>query len=223
MIPIKDENPVSTFPIVTILLILANIVVFIYGLTLGPGGRQYLILSLGAVPYELSRLVDIHPQALVPLPLTLFTAMFVHAGFLHLGGNMLYLWIFGNNIEDYLGHAKFSIFYILTGLIASFAHILSDVGSRIPMVGASGAIAGVLGAYMVLYPRARIVTFVFFFIFIRLVELPAVFVLGWWFFLQLIGASAGGGVAWFAHIGGFVSGLFLVGSFGKRRPKYRGG
>lgn len=221
MIPLKDENPVSTYPVVTVSLILANVVVFIYGLTLGPTGRQYLIYSLGAVPYELTRLVDLHPPAQVPLPLTLFTAMFVQAGFLHLGGNMLYLWIFGNNIEDYLGHAKFFFFYILTGLMASFAQILSDVGSRVPMVGASGAIAGVLGAYIVLYPRARVTTLVFFFIFIRLVELPAILVLGWWFFLQLIGASTGGGVAWFAHIGGFISGLFLVGYFGKRRPGHR--
>ena len=164
---------------------------------------------------------DLRPYASVPLPLTIITAMFMHAGFLHLAGNMLYLWIFGNNIEDILGHFTYIIFYFGCGLAAAVGHILFNLNSTIPMVGASGAIAGVLGAYMVLYPTARVHTLLPFPFFFQVVPIPAFIILGFWFLIQLLSATAGseGGIAFMAHIAGFVAGLGFVFVFQPQRRR----
>ena len=203
-----------TVPFFTVGLIVANVLVFLKQ-QLSPGGLELAIARLALRPYELTHLADLYPPTPVPIPLTLFTSMFMHGGLLHLGGNMLYLWIFGNNIEDVLGHFRFLGFYALCGLIAATVHVLTNVNSPIPMVGASGAIAGVLGAYFVRFPTARIRVLLFFFIFIQVVYVPAVIVLGFWFLMQLLEASFGamgtsGGVAWFAHIGGFIAGMVYM-------------
>jgi len=147
--------------------------------------------------------------------------MFIHGGLLHVAGNMLYLWIFGDNIEDRLGHVRFAVFYVLTGLIASIAHVITVPDSTIPMIGASGAVAGILGAYFLLYPRAHVLTLIFFFFFVDIVRIPALIFLGLWFVFQILSSGAGGGIAWYAHIGGFVGGVLLVKLFEKGRPKYR--
>lgn len=222
MIPIKDENPTERFPIVTIGIIALNALVFLHQLSLGEGSERF-VWQMGAIPYELTHLVDTPPRAYAPLPLTLFTAMFTHGGFLHIGGNMLYLWIFGNNVEDSMGRFRFIIFYLVCGLVASLLHIFTNVGSQVPIIGASGAIAGTLGAYILLFPRARVLTLIFFGWFIRLAWIPAAFFLGFWFLLQVINAAlagpAMGGVAWFAHIGGFAAGFSLVKLFVGRRTR----
>ena len=152
--------------------------------------------------------------------MTIFTSMFLHGGFFHLGGNMLYLWIFGNNIEDSTGHGRFILFYLLAGIAAAFAQLFYDPTSNIPMIGASGAVSGVLGAYLVLYPYARIKTLLFIIIFIKIVELPAIVLLTIWFFMQVL-YSGMEGVAWYAHIGGFVFGLIMIKLF-SRKPLFRG-
>ncbi len=210
MIPLQDDAPRDTFPYVTITIIIINIAVFLYGLGLGYGGMRHFIYSTAAIPFEITHFSDIGVRAVVAPPFTLFTAMFVHGGFLHLAGNMLFLWIFGDNIEDRLGHVKFVIFYLLTGLIASGAHILASPNSTLPMIGASGAIAGVLGAYFVLFPRANVKTLIFLFVFVSVVRVPAVFFLGIWFLFQLLSSGSGAGIAWYAHIGGFVAGVVLI-------------
>ncbi|MDH5405989.1 MAG: rhomboid family intramembrane serine protease [Candidatus Aminicenantes bacterium] len=217
MIPLKDENPSFSFPMLTVGIIGANVMVFIYQLSLGEG-LPLFIYRMGLVPYEFIRMTDLPPATFIPIPLTLLTSIFLHGGLLHLAGNMLYLWIFGDNIEDSMGHLRFLIFYILCGAIASLLHILVNPNSKVPTIGASGAISGVLGAYLVLYPRARVVTLLFFFYLIRIVRLPAMFFLGVWFLWQLMSAGlGGGGVAWFAHIGGFAGGVALVKLFARRR------
>ncbi|MEK7803380.1 MAG: rhomboid family intramembrane serine protease [Deltaproteobacteria bacterium] len=221
MIPLKDDNPKSTFPFVTIFIITANILVYIYQLTLGTKTVESFILSAGAIPYEITHFVDTAPVDLIRPPLTLFSAMFIHGGLLHVAGNMLYLWIFGDNIEDRLGHVRFAVFYVLTGLIASIAHVITVPDSTIPMIGASGAVAGILGAYFLLYPRAHVLTLIFFFFFVDIVRIPALIFLGLWFVFQILSSGAGGGIAWYAHIGGFVGGVLLVKLFEKRRPKHR--
>lgn len=221
MIPLKDDNPTRTFPFVTIFIIAANIAIYIYQLTLGPKGEEFFVLRAGAIPYEITHFIDIYPFSVIPPPLTLFSAMFIHGGLFHVGGNMLYLWIFGDNIEDRLGHFRFIIFYILTGLIASLAHIIMMPDSKIPMIGASGAIAGILGAYFLLYPRAHVRTLVFFFFFVDIVKIPALIFLGLWFAFQLLSSGAGGGIAWYAHIGGFIGGVVLIKLFEiKKRRRY---
>src|SRR3990167_543797 len=156
MTPLRDDNPTTITPVVTVGLIVANVLVFAYQMSLGRAGEAF-VYTFGAVP---SALFGGESPSPLPPPMTLFTAMFVHGGLMHVGGNMLYLWIFGNNIEDRLGHFRFIIFYILTGLIASLAHIIMMPDSKIPMIGASGAIAGILGAYFLLYPRAHVRTLV---------------------------------------------------------------
>jgi membrane associated rhomboid family serine protease len=204
-IPLRDENPTRRFPAVTVLLVAANTAVFALGV-LSPGGVQGSVLKFGAVPYDITHMLSQAPSGPVLPLLTLLTSMFVHAGLLHLLGNMLYLWIFGNNIEDVLGPFRFILFYFACGLAAELTQVAADPRSRLPMVGASGAIAGVLGAYWVLFPRARVETLVFVFI----VPVPAGVVLGVWFLTQLLSAGMGGGVAWFAHIGGFLAGIGLI-------------
>jgi len=233
LIPYRDINPTVRPPIVTVTLISANILVYV-GIWVASGfsARNYnaYVYFMGLVPSRLLSLDILSVGGPVPVALTPITAMFMHGSILHLAGNMLYLWIFGNNVEDYMGHFKFLIFYLLTGLAASFAHILLSLGSDVPMIGASGAVAGVLGAYFVLWPRARVRTILFLVIFVTIVELPALVVLGLWILIQIaeglgsIGASSG--VAWFAHIGGFFAGfgLTMIGlKSGRRRParKYR--
>ncbi len=216
MIPLKDDAPRDTFPYVTIAFIVINIALFVYGLGLGYRGMNYFIYSMAAIPFEITHFSDIGVPSIVAPPFTLITAMFIHGGFFHLAGNMLFLWIFGDNIEDRLGHVKFILFYLLTGLIASSAHVLAAPDSTIPMIGASGAIAGVLGAYFVLFPRANVKTLIFLFVFVSVVRVPAVFFLGIWFLFQILSSGSGGGIAWYAHIGGFVSGALLIKLFVKR-------
>jgi len=173
-IPLKDDNPTSRVPFVTVLFIILNAVVFFYQL-FSPEGLQYFVYKMGAIPYEITHFKALslvimesrEPLTRLSPPLTLIVSMFMHGGIFHLVFNMLYLWIFGNNIEDYLGHARFILFYLLSGLGASLAHILFHPNSQVPMIGASGAIAGILGAYLILYPQARVLTLVFLFFFIR--------------------------------------------------------
>ncbi len=214
MLPLKDDIPSQKKPVINTLLISINVLVFLYQFSLGEGFEGF-VLKYGAIPFQIIHGESVTPYSTFPFPLTLFTAMFLHGGILHLLGNMLYLWIFGDNVEDHLGHLRFLILYIVSGIFASLAHILMTPDSTLPMIGASGAIAGVLGAYMIEFPRSRILTLVFFGFFVRVTRIPAFFVLGFWFVLQLIyastswGASGGGGVAWFAHIGGFIAGILL--------------
>ncbi len=213
MIPLKDENPTRCFPWMTLLLIAVNLAVFAYEWTLSPEMLSDLILSYGFTPVDF--LADPwSPTAL----LTVVTSMFLHAGPVHVGGNLLYLWIFGNNIEDRLGPWRYLGFYLLCGTLALAAQTAMGPDVDIPTIGASGAVAGVLGAYILLYPRASVVTVIPLIIFFEVARLPAYLVIGFWFLLQLASglASIGpevaqaGGVAWFAHIGGFVAGVALV-------------
>ncbi len=215
-IPLKDDNPTSRFPYVTVLFIGLNILIFFYQSLSGPG-LQYYVYKMGAIPYEITHFTSISSFPRVSPVLALITSMFLHGGIFHLLGNMLYLWIFGNNIEDFLGPFRFVIFYLLSGLGASLTHIIFNPNSQVPMIGASGAIAGVLGAYLILYPRARVLTLVFLFFFIRIIPIPAAFVLGIWFFAQVLNIGLGGGVAWFAHIGGFLIGLGLIKIYARQR------
>ncbi len=215
MIPLKDHNPTRRVPLVNLLLIAANLAVFGYQYFYLPQGPAFLINSMGFIPREAISLTDGPPLSPVPLPLTLFTAMFIHGGWLHLLGNMLYLWIFGDNVEDRLGHGRYLFFYFGCGMIAALVHAFLFAESRVPCVGASGAIAGVLAAYLLFYPKAKVSTLFVFFIFIRIVRLPAVVLLGIWILLQVASgmtelSARAGGVAWFAHIGGFGGGLLLA-------------
>ena len=220
MIPFKDDNPTLTFPFVTIGLIALNIIVFIWEI-MQPGGQQ-IPLMYGAIPHNLFSLEKTQP---ISPAMTIFTSMFLHAGLLHVAGNMLYLWIFGNNIEDSLGHFRFLLFYLFSGIVAAFGHAFTDSQSMIPMIGASGAVSGILGAYILLFPQARVHTLIFFGFFFQVVRIPAVIVIGFWIAIQLIsgfaskGALQQGGVAWFAHIGGFLAGLLTIKLWllGKRR------
>jgi membrane associated rhomboid family serine protease len=215
MIPLRDENPTTLFPWVTILLIAANGAAFMAEMSMGPRLESFLN-TFGAVPARL--LSDGAPLAAAggpPAVVTVVTSMFLHGGLLHIGGNMLYLWIFGNNIEDALGHGRFILFYLISGVVAVFSHAVVDPASTAPMIGASGAVSGILGAYLVLFPRARVLTLVPVFFFIQLVRVPAVYVLGFWIIIQMLNGflsvnATGGGIAWFAHIGGFLAGAVLI-------------
>lgn len=216
-IPLKDENPTYRFPYVTVFFIGLNILIFFYQI-FSPQGLQYYVYKMGAIPYEITHFTAIATSIPRISPaLALITSMFLHGGLLHLFGNMLYLWIFGNNIEDFLGPVRFVIFYLLSGLGASLTHIIFNPNSQVPMIGASGAIAGVLGAYLILYPQARVMTLVFLFFFIRIIPIPAAFILGIWFIAQLLNIGLGGGVAWFAHIGGFLVGIGLIKIYTKKQ------
>jgi len=216
LFPLYDENPTRSFPFVTIGLILVNIGVFLYEISLGPALPQF-INTYAMVPTRI-----IQGEAY----LTILTSMFLHGGFLHIFGNMLYLWIFGNNVEDTLGHFNFLVFYLLAGLGGTIGHLATSPTSQIPTLGASGAIAGVLGAYIILFPGARIITAVPIFYFIRLVPLPAFLVIGFWIVIQFISGMTSvaqgavgqtGGIAWFAHIGGFLAGVILILILPKKR------
>ena len=218
MIPLRDMNPTRTRPFVNHALVAVNVAVFIYQVMLGLEGGEpaysNFVQQMGLTPGLLTS-PSTWSQTVVPAPLTLLTSMFVHGGILHLAGNMLYLWVFGDNIEDTLGHINYLVFYLACGFGAAIAQVLVEPGSSLPMVGASGAIAGVLGAYLVLHPNAQVWTLVFLVIFIRLMYIPASVLLGIWFAMQLFSAFAGGGagVAWYAHIGGFLVGVLLVSIF----------
>jgi membrane associated rhomboid family serine protease len=206
MIPLRDVIPSRTTPYVTFLLIALNTLVFMYQFTMGEAVEEF-ILYFGLIPAAFSWVA-------------VLTSMFLHGSLIHFGGNMLYLWIFGDNVEDRMGHGRFLVFYLLCGTAAALAQTIVNPDSVVPMVGASGAIAGVMGAYFVLYPHSRVLTAVFVLIFFDLVEIPAIFFLGLWFLLQLLSGvgslgvsnAAGGGTAFFAHIGGFVAGV-VVGFF----------
>ena len=253
MIPLRDNIPTSRPPVVTYAIIAANVLVYFLwqrgGLTLGdPSSPHYLhqLVDWGAIPYELTHPGDhcelvnsvgqlacegqrgvtgtAGPQP--PTYLTPFTAMFMHGGLLHLGGNMLFLWIFGNNVEDSMGPVKFIVFYLLGGLAAVALQVVTGPNSAVPTLGASGAIAAVLGGYILLFPRARVVTVVFIIFFFTIIELPALIVLGIWFIEQAVmgyydlaqpGQGGGGGVAYFAHVGGFVFGLLAIRVFATRK------
>jgi len=239
MLPLRDNIPTSRTPYVTCALIVANVLVYFFwqrgGLTLGDPSNAHYICQMqdwAAIPKEITHPGD---QVMIaegcpsdptaPTYLTVFSAMFMHGGLLHLGGNMLFLWIFGNNVEDAMGPVKFLLFYLLAGVAALALQVLIDPSSTVPTLGASGAIAGVLGGYILLFPRARVVTVIFIVFFFTILELPALLVLGLWFLQQaLFGyfdlaqpAGGGGGVAYFAHIGGFVFGLFAVRWFANRK------
>ena len=226
MIPFRDNIPSRSFPLINIALILANVIVFFYELSEGRHLNRF-IMQHGVIPAAVFAWPETHlPIGAVALPF--FTSMFLHAGWLHLIGNMWYLWIFGDNVEDRLGHFNYLIFYMLCGFGAGIVHTIFNYAVKVPSIGASGAIAGVLGAYLVSYPFARVLTLVpLFFFFV--IEIPAIIVLGFWFVMQfLYGATAlaspvanTGGVAWWAHVGGFIVGMFLVGLFPRKdRPRY---
>lgn len=223
MIPLKDKNPTHRTPIVNIAIIVANVAAFVYEVSLGPQLESFFF-QYGVVPRVFLDSLDsfeIVPGSIIPL----FTSMFLHGGWLHLGGNMLYLWIFGDNVEDKLGHGRYFLFYICCGIAASLLHIILDPTSTIPTVGASGAISGILGGYLLMFPGARVVTVIPVFMFMQVAELPALLVLGFWFIIQFFNGllslgyhTAGmGGVAWWAHIGGFIAGLILTVPFRKFR------
>ncbi len=220
MIPLQDANPPRIRPYVTWTLIGLNTLVFALELALDQTGQfELAIFNLGVIPAAVTA-TPFSGQLI-----TLFTSMFLHAGWTHLLGNMLYLWIFGDNIEDRMGHLRFLIFYLLGGVSAAVAQIAIDPQSNIPIIGASGAIAAVLGAYLIEYPRARVRSLLLLGYFVRIVNVPAVIVLGMWFVLQFfngflsLSAMTAGGVAYFAHIGGFVAGLLFIKPFTLGRPK----
>jgi membrane associated rhomboid family serine protease len=212
--PLRDDNPTSTTPFVNHALVAINVAVFVYQAFLeydvSPEASHAFVQKLAVTP-SLLLSPAVWSQMPIPAPLTMLTSMFVHAGPMHLLGNLLYLWVFGDNIEDALGHLNYLVFYLVCGMGAAVAQVMIDPGSTIPMVGASGAIAGVLGAYLVLHPQAQVLTWVF----IRIMYVPAAALLGIWFAIQIFSAFAGGdsGVAWYAHIGGFLVGVLLVGTF----------
>lgn len=223
MIPLKDENPSRSIPVVNLLLILINGLVFVYPHIFRPGLADAVYLKLGFIPYEFFHLENIGPQNLIPSALTPITSMFLHGGWIHLLGNMLYLWIFGDNVEDVLGHGRYLFFYLLCGATATLVHGFLHMESKVPTIGASGAIAGVMGAYLYLFPGARVRTLIILFVIIRVVRIPAIILLGFWILIQTYSGlsefkiGSGTGIAWFAHIGGFVSGFLLILMMKKKR------
>jgi membrane associated rhomboid family serine protease len=249
--PLKDNIPTDKFPVVTVALIVINVLAYFLwqrgGITLGdPSSPHYFdnLVRYSEFPYEVThpgqQCIPVNETTfecaksygaqynLPPTYLTVFTAMFMHGGLLHLGGNMLFLWIFGNNVEDSMGPVKFLIFYLLAGLAATAGQLLVGPDAKVPNLGASGAIAGVLGGYILLFPRARVVTVIFIVFFFTIVELPALAILGFWFIQQLLfgyfdlnSGGVGGGVAYFAHIGGFAFGLLAIKLFADERKRRR--
>ena len=230
MIPLSDDTPRFSTPFITYFIIALNTVVFLFELSVGEQGHHALnrlMYQFGVVPVHFERaLAGSSAFSLAGLFLPVLTSMFLHASWLHLIGNMWFLWIFGDNIEDYLGHFTYLLFYLVSGLAAAFTHILLNVGSNVPSVGASGAIAGVMGAYFVLYPRGRVLMWfppIFFF------HLPAWLVLGYWFLMQFLSGTAtsiaetsrGGGIAFWAHVGGFATGVILIKVLPERPRRYR--
>jgi len=213
MIPLRDDNPTRTTPVVTIALIALCTLVFLWEITLPGDEQQAAVYLLGFIPAVLFGRAEL-PEHWVSPTLSIFTAMFMHGGLMHLLGNMLYLWIFGDNVEDRVGHARFVLFYLICGAVAALAQALPDMGSRVPMIGASGAVSGVLGAYIVLYPRANVLVLVPLIVVFQTFRVPAWIVLGMWFIGQLanslLAAPGQVGVAFGAHVGGFLAGVMLI-------------
>jgi len=226
MLPLKDDLVSRSAPVMTVSIVTLNVLVFLYQTSLQLGislevdnpphaleTAQAFVLEFGLIPCRLMELCAFPDDQPAPL-FTIFSSMFLHAGFLHVGGNMLYLWIFGKNAEDTLGHTRFTLFYLLSGLVAALTQVLASPASEVPMIGASGAVSGVLGAYLLLFPQSRVLTLVIFGFFWRLVSIPAVVVLGFWIVLQVLNGLGSfgdaGTVAWFAHIGGFFAGMLLL-------------
>jgi len=216
MIPLKDRNPTRRIPVVNISLIVLNVALFLYEARLGPALEPFLY-RYGMIPRLVSQ-EAFNGGIRLGILGTLFSSLFLHGGWLHLIGNMLYLWVFGDNVEDKLGRSRYLVFYLVCGLSAGAVHVLVDPLSQVPTIGASGAISGVLGAYLLMFPKARVLTLIPIFIFLQVTELPAYVLLGLWFVLQFFygmlsldsQASGLGGVAWWAHIGGFGAGVLLV-------------
>jgi membrane associated rhomboid family serine protease len=214
MIPLKDRNPSYSIPYVNYLIIGMNVVVFFYELSLGPQLDRFF-MTYGLIPDRFFYLSH-HHELLLGRFIPFFTSMFIHGGWLHIIGNMWFLFIFGDNVEDKLGHSKYLIFYILSGLAAATLQVYIDPGSSVPTIGASGAISGVLGSYIILFPRAKILTLIPIFFFFDIIELPAFLFIGIWFLMQFfsgieaLGIDTTGGVAWWAHVGGFIFGLFIT-------------
>jgi membrane associated rhomboid family serine protease len=224
MIPLRDDNPSGSKPIVTITFVIICVLVFLWEFSLGAEGGQRAVYALGVIPAVLLGGAQLPPElAIVPPTATIFTSMFMHGGWMHLIGNMLYLWIFGDNVEDSMGHGRYLVFYFLCGIAAVFAQALPEPNSEIPMVGASGAISGVLGAYVLLHPHAKVLVAIPFGFILHTMRLPAGLVLALWFGLQLLSntmaSGEGGGVAFRAHIGGFVAGMLLVAIFKRRNVR----
>ena len=218
MIPLRALVRMGSFPSVTLILIVVNTLCFLFEQSLNPGAQQYLVYHYALVPGRL------HLSSLV-------TSMFLHGGWMHLIGNMWFLWVFGSRVEDTLGALKYLAYYLLCGIAAALVHLFFNLGSAIPTLGASGAIAGVMGGFMLLYPRARIVTLIFIIFFVTTMEVPAAILLIYWFVIQLFSGLSSvsrfalhdaGGVAWFAHVGGFLAGMLLLSVFGgqSRRSSY---
>jgi membrane associated rhomboid family serine protease len=220
MIPLKDDNPSRITPLVSYGLIVSCVLVFLWQMSLGPEGAQAAVYALGVIPAVLLGDAQLPPEIAMVGPWTsVLTSMFLHGGVLHLLGNMLYLWIFGDNVEDSMGHVRFVAFYLLCGVAAVFAQVLPDPSSQVPMIGASGAISGVLGAYLMLFPHARILVLIPLGFVMHSTRLPAMWVLLLWFALQFLSSlmqTAGGGVAFRAHIGGFIAGAGLIALFKHR-------
>ena len=233
MIPLRDDQPTFSTPFVNYFLIVLNVLVFLWELSVGMQSHRALnsvMMQFGVVPHHTLAVLTGHANGgLASAILPLFNAMFLHASFLHVAGNMLFLWIFGDNIEDYLGHFTYLVFYLICGVAAGVTHILINQGSRVPSVGASGAIAGVMGAYFILYPRARVLIW---FPPIFLFHVPAWLMLGYWFLMNFLSGTStaisetsqsSGGIAFWAHIGGFVTGVVLINIFRERPQRYRYG
>jgi len=226
MLPIRDDQPRYSTPLVTRFLIVLNLAIFVLEWALDPQSLKLLVYQFGVVPYHLAAFLGGSSRySLLAVVLPFFTSMFLHGSWMHVIGNMWFLYIFGDNVEDYLGHFKYLVFYLLTGLIAMATQVAVNLHSTVPALGASGAIAGVLGAYFILYPRARVLTWFFVFV----IWVPAWIILGYWFVLNFLSGTATalavrgqnmGGVAFWAHVGGFVSGALLVKAFGERRLRY---
>ncbi len=213
MIPLRDNIPSKRFPFVTYLLIVINVVLYIYELSLGKS-LNIFIAKYGCIPFEITRARDIAPYIDIPVYITLLSSMFLHGSLLHLISNMLFLYIFGDNVEDWWGHWRYLFMYISFGLIAAVLQILVSPNSNIPFIGASGAVAGIMGSYFFLYPRAKVNVLIIFFLFFRIVWIPAFLFLGFWILLQIIFGiftlPSGSNIAFFAHIGGFFAGLLLT-------------
>jgi rhomboid family protein len=215
MIPLRSTERVYSRTLVTVSIIALNVLIFLYQATLSPDALNQFVTQFGIVPDQM-RGVGL---------LTLFTSMFLHGGWMHLIGNMLFLWVFGRNVEDLIGGPKFLAFYILVGIAAGIVHVIVNAYSRLPTIGASGAIAGVMGAYLIKFPRTRIVTLIFIVFFVTTAEIPAAFILLYWFAIQFFSGFgslasqdySGGGVAYFAHIGGFLAGMLLIRAFPARQ------
>jgi len=228
MIPIRDTIPSRTYPVINVVIIILNVLVFFYELSLGPNLERF-IFSFGVIPIKFYYLLSKEPYNIFKIFVPFLSSIFLHGGWVHIVGNMLYLWIFGDNVEDRMGHFRYLVFYITCGVVASLVHLYINPVSGVPTIGASGAIAGVMGAYFVLYPRSRVITLVPIFFFLQVIEIPAFFFLGFWFLMQFFSGSLSlittgqdiGEIAWWAHIGGFICGIVLVFIFRKRKRYYK--